>query len=280
LPQLANVQVLDGFAADGTPKLRPARAAITLRHLLTHSSGFAYDIWNADIARYLEVTGKPGIISCTNAALDLPLVFDPGASWDYGIGIDWAGKAVEAVSGKTLGTYLAENLFAPLGMRDTGFRITDDQRTRLARVHARTSDGVVTTDFEIPQTPEFEMGGGGLYATVSDYLRFARMIMGGGALDGTRVLAESTVATMGQNAMGDLRCRAMKSAAPGSTNDVDFLAGMQWGLSFLINPEFLPTGRSAGSLAWAGLANSYYWIDPSKQVAGVSRRSSSAVRCI
>jgi CubicO group peptidase (beta-lactamase class C family) len=269
LPQLANVQVLDGFAADGTPKLRPARAAITLRHLLTHSSGFAYDIWNADIARYLEVTGKPGIISCTNAALDLPLVFDPGASWDYGIGIDWAGKAVEAVSGKTLGTYLAENLFAPLGMRDTGFRITDDQRTRLARVHARTSDGVVTTDFEIPQTPEFEMGGGGLYATVSDYLRFARMIMGGGALDGTRVLAESTVATMGQNAMGDLRCRAMKSAAPGSTNDVDFLAGMQWGLSFLINPEVLPTGRSAGSLAWAGLANSYYWIDPSKQVAGV-----------
>ena len=269
LPQLANAQVLDGFAADGTPKLRPARAAITLRHLLTHSSGFVYDMWNADMARYLEVTGKPGIISCTNAALDLPLVFDPGAAWDYGIGIDWAGKAVEAVSGKTLGTYLAENLFAPLGMRDTGFRITDDQRSRLARVHARTPDGVITTDFEISQTPEFEMGGGGLYATVSDYLRFARMILGGGALDGTRVLAESTVATMGQNAMGDLRCRAMKSVAPGSTNDVDFLAGMQWGLSFLINPEALPTGRSAGSLAWAGLANSYYWIDPSKQVAGV-----------
>lgn len=269
LPQLANAQVLDGFAADGTPRLRPARAAITLRHLLTHSSGFVYDMWNADMARYLEVTGKPGIISCTNAALDLPLVFDPGAAWDYGIGIDWAGKAVEAVSGKTLGTYLAENLFAPLGMRDTGFRITDDQRGRLARVHARTPDGVITTDFEISQTPEFEMGGGGLYATVSDYLRFARMILGGGALDGTRVLAELTVATMGQNAMGDLRCQAMKSVAPGSTNDVDFLAGMQWGLSFLINPEALPTGRSAGSLAWAGLANSYYWIDPSKQVAGV-----------
>ncbi len=190
LPQLANAQVLDGFAADGTPRLRPARAAITLRHLLTHSSGFVYDMWNADMARYLEVTGKPGIISCTNAALDLPLVFDPGAAWDYGIGIDWAGKAVEAVSGKTLGTYLAENLFAPLGMRDTGFRITDDQRGRLARVHARTPDGVITTDFEISQTPEFEMGGGGLYATVSDYLRFARMILGGGALDGTRVLAE------------------------------------------------------------------------------------------
>ncbi|HET7882631.1 MAG TPA: serine hydrolase domain-containing protein [Acetobacteraceae bacterium] len=269
LPQLADVQVLDGFEAGGAPKLRPARAPITLRHLLTHSSGFVYDLWNADMARYLEVTGKPGIISCTNAALDLPLVFDPGAAWDYGIGIDWAGKAVEAVSGKTLGSYLVDSLFRPLGMRDTGFRISDDQRSRLALVHARTPDGVVVTDFEIPQAPEFEMGGGGLYATVSDYLRFARMILGGGVLDGTRVLAPSTVATMGQNAMGDLRCRALKSAAPGSTNDVGFLAGMQWGLSFLINPEVLPSGRSAGSLAWAGLANSYYWIDPSKKVAGV-----------
>jgi methyl acetate hydrolase len=113
------------------------------------------------------------------------------------------------------------------------------------------------------------MGGGGLYATVSDYLRFARMILGGGALDGARVLAEQTVALMSGNAMGDLRCRNLKSAVPGSTNDVDFLDGMQWGLSFVINPEPLPTGRSAGSLAWAGLANSYYWIDPVKQVAGV-----------
>jgi methyl acetate hydrolase len=176
---------------------------------------------------------------------------------------------VEAVSGKTLGVWLAENLFAPLGMRDTGFRIRDDQRARLARIHARTPEGIVSTDLEIPQSPEFEMGGGGLYSTASDYLRFARMILGGGALDDARVLAEPTVALMSGNAMGDLRCRPMKSAVPGSTNDVDFLDGMQWGLSFLINPEPLPTGRSAGSLAWAGLANSYYWIDPVKQVAGV-----------
>jgi methyl acetate hydrolase len=269
LPQLANLQVLEGFDAGGKPKLRPARVAVTLRHLLTHSSGFVYDSWNADMSRYLEVTGTPGIISCANAALDLPLVFDPGSAWDYGIGIDWAGKAVEAVSGKPLGLYLADNLFGPLGMRDTGFRIRDDQRARLARVHARTPEGTLAIDFEIPQTPEFEMGGGGLYSTVGDYLRFTRMILGGGALNGVRVLAAPTVAQMSQNAMGDLRCRAMKSVAPDSTNDVDFLAGMQWGLSFLINPEALPTGRSAGSLAWAGLANSYFWIDPTKQVAGV-----------
>jgi methyl acetate hydrolase len=269
LPELAAVQVLEGFGPDGTPKLRPARGAITLRHLLTHSSGFVYDMWNADLARYLEVTGKPGIISCRDASLELPLVFDPGAAWDYGIGIDWAGKAVEAVSGKTLGAYLAENLFGPLGMRDTQFRIRDDQRARLARVHARTPEGIVATDLEIPQAPEFEMGGGGLYSTVGDYLRFTRMILGRGALDGVRVLSEPTIALMSANAMGELRCRPLKSAAPDSTNDVDFLDGMQWGLSFLINPEPLPTGRSPGSLAWAGLANSYYWIDPVKQVAGV-----------
>ena len=269
LPQLANAQVLEGFGADGTPKLRPARVPITLRHLLTHSSGFVYNMWNADMARYLEVTGKPGITTCTNAALELPLVFDPGSAWDYGIGIDWAGKAIEAVTGKTLGVVLKENLFAPLGMRDTGFLIRDDQRARLARVHARTPNGIIVTDLEIPQTPEFEMGGGGLYATVGDYLRFARMILGGGELDGARVLAAPTVAMMSQNAMGDLRCRPLKSSSPASTNDVDFLDGWQWGLSFLINPEALPTGRSAGSLAWAGLANSYYWIDPSKHVAGV-----------
>jgi len=269
LPQLRDLKVLEGFDAGGKPKLRPARVPVTLRHLLTHSSGFVYDMWNADMSRYLELTGTPGIISCANAALDLPLVFEPGSAWDYGIGIDWAGKAVEAVSGKSLGVYLADNLFRPLGMRDTGFRIRDDQRARLARMHARTPEGIIAIDFEIPQAPEFEMGGGGLYSTVGDYLRFTRMILEGGVLDGVRVLAAPTVAQMSQNAMGDLRCRAMKSVAPGSTNDVDFLAGMQWGLSFLINPEALPTGRSAGSLAWAGLANSYFWIDPAKQVAGV-----------
>jgi len=269
LPQLRDLKVLEGFDAGGKPKLRPARVPVTLRHLLTHSSGFVYDMWNANMSRYLELTGTPGIISCANAALDLPLVFEPGSAWDYGIGIDWAGKAVEAVSGKSLGVYLADNLFRPLGMRDTGFRIRDDQRARLARMHARTPEGIIAIDFEIPQAPEFEMGGGGLYSTVGDYLRFTRMILEGGVLDGVRVLAAPTVAQMSQNAMGDLRCRAMKSVAPGSTNDVDFLAGMQWGLSFLINPEALPTGRSAGSLAWAGLANSYFWIDPAKQVAGV-----------
>ena len=265
LPELAKTQVLEGFDAAGNPKLRPPKRDITLRHLLTHTSGFVYDIWNADIGRYMEKTGIPGIVSCQNKALTTPLTFDPGDRWDYGIGIDWAGKAVEAVSGQTLGQYMRQNLFDPLGMADTGFKIGDAGRHRLARIHARTPDGLVSTSTEVPQDPEFEMGGGGLYSTVGDYLKFARMILANGA----NVLKPETVALMSRNAMGNVKCRPLKTAAPNASNDVDFIDGMQWGLTFLINPEPMPTGRSAGSLAWAGLANTYYWIDPVRKIAGV-----------
>jgi methyl acetate hydrolase len=269
LPELASPQVLEGFDGD-KPKLRPAKSPITLRHLLTHTNGMVYHIWNADILKYLEVTQTPDITQCKNACLQLPLVFDPGTAWDYGIGIDWAGKAVEAISGMRLGRYFEQNLLGPLGMRDTAFHIGAEQRQRLAKIHVRGENGGFTaTDVEIPQEPEFEMGGGGLYGTVGDYLRFVRMILGGGALDGVRVLRAETVKTMGANAMGALACVPMKTAIAGLSADVDFIAGMKWGLSFLMNPTPLPTGRSANSLAWAGLANSFFWIDPARRVAGV-----------
>jgi CubicO group peptidase (beta-lactamase class C family) len=269
LPELGSVQVLEGFDTTGKSKLRPARDAVTLRHLLTHTAGFVYHIWNPNMLRYLEATSTPDVFTCKNAALRLPLVFDPGSAWDYGIGIDWAGKAVEAVSGMRLGRYLEQNLLGPLGMRDTAFRIGAAQRARLARIHTRSNGGFATTDIELPQEPEFDMGGGGLYGTVGDYLRFTRMILGNGALDGVRVLKPETVATMSTNAMGSLTCVPLKTAVAGLSGDVDFIAGMKWGLSFIINPTALPTGRSAGSLAWAGIANSFFWIDPARRVAGV-----------
>ncbi len=269
LPELGRVQVLDGFDAAGQPRLRAPKRPITLRHLLTHTSGFTYDIWNADMGRHMEAAGIPGIISCQNAALTTPLVFDPGEKWEYGISIDWAGKAIEAISGQTLAAYMTDHVLAPLGMADTAFRIGEAQRQRLAKIHARTPDGLVSTDMELPQEPEFHMGGGGLYATVGDYLKFTQMILHGGSFGGVRVLQPQTVAAMTQNAMGGLVCNPMKTAAPGASNDVDFVAGMKWGLSFLINPQALPTGRSANSLAWAGLANSYFWIDPARGVTGV-----------
>ena len=269
LPELANPLVLEGFDVDGNPKTRPARRDVTLRHLLTHTSGCSYDFWSADITRYLEKTGTPAIISCANAALTVPLIADPGEKWEYGIGIDFAGKAVEKVTGQKLGGYMKENIFDPLGMKDTAFKIGDEQRKRLAKIHARTPEGLVATDTEIPQAPEFEMGGGGLYGTVGDYLKFAQVFLHNGTFNGVQILKPETVKLMSQNAAGDVRVRPLKTAQPPISNDVDFIDGMQWGLSFLINHESLPTGRSAGSLAWAGLANSYFWIDPTKGVAGV-----------
>jgi methyl acetate hydrolase len=269
LPQLGRVQVLQGFDADGKPRLRAPKRAITLRHLLTHTAGYAYNTWNRDIARYMELTDTPSILSCRNATLALPLIADPGEKWEYGISIDWVGKAVEAVSGQTLDEYMQENLMEPLGMTDTAFKIGDAQRLRLARIHMRTPAGLVPTDIELPQNPEFHMGGGGLYSTVSDYLKFARIIMHSGALNGVQVLRPETVAAMSRNAMGDMVCNAMKTVDPPLSNDIDFVAGMKWGLSFMINPAQMPTGRSPGSLAWAGIANSYYWIDPIRKVTGV-----------
>src|SRR6202011_4064065 len=130
LPDLAAPQVLEGFDAKGEPKLRPAKNPITLRHLMTHTAGFAYDMWNGDMVKYLEKTGTPDITSCKNAALKTPIMSDIGSRWEYGTNIDFVGKAVEAVSGKNLDAYLRDHLFTPLGMADTGFRLSESRRDR------------------------------------------------------------------------------------------------------------------------------------------------------
>jgi methyl acetate hydrolase len=274
IPSLGEARVLEGFDAAGKPRTRKPKRDITLRHLLTHTAGFGYDIWSPEIAKYMEAMEVPGIISCQNKALTTPLLFDPGDRWFYGINIDFAGKMVEAASGQTLGRYMQDNLFGPLGMTSTAFRISDDMRRRLAKIHHRGADGALVADptIEIPQEPEFEMGGGGLYSTAGDYLKFVRLMLNHGRSDkGEAVLKPETVAEMSKNAMGDCRVCLLKTAAPPFSNDAEFFPGMEktWGLSFMINTADAPTGRSAGSLAWAGLANTYYWIDQKKGVGGV-----------
>jgi methyl acetate hydrolase len=272
LPELSAPQVLEGFDPSGEPRFRPAKRPITLRHLLTHTAGLVYDIWNAEMTRYMETKAIPGIISCQNAALSLPLVFDPGDKWDYGINIDWVGKAVERVSGQVLGDYFAEHLFEPIGMKDTGFKLTQQRRTRLAGMHARGPDGTLAPiEFEVPQEPEFQMGGGGLYGTASDYLAFERVFLNEGRANGRSVLKPETVRLMAANAIGDLNVQPLKTVAPNLSNDAEFFPGMvkKWGLGFMISTEAVPGGRSAGSLAWAGLGNTYFWIDPDRGIAGV-----------
>jgi CubicO group peptidase (beta-lactamase class C family) len=272
LQDLAETQVLDGFDSEGAPKLRPPRQPITLRHLLTHTAGFCYDMWNGDMVRYLETTGIPPFRSGLNAAMKVPIMRDPGTRWEYGTNIDFVGKVVEAVSGERLDAYFQNHLLVPLGMTDTAFVIGGDQRKRLVAMHSRGADGALTPiPFEIKQDPEFFAGGGGLYGTAPDYIKFTQMMLNNGTGNGNRILKPETVALMSQNHIGELNMTPMTSAVPTASNNVDFLPGIdkKYGLSFMINTAPSAEGRSAGSLAWAGLANTYYWIDPARDITGV-----------
>ncbi len=270
-PELGHVGVLTGFDANGKPQTRPPKRDITLRQLLTHSAGFSYEIWNTDMQKVQAALEIPSVTECKNKALTLPLLFDPGEGWEYGINIDWAGKMIEKVSGQSLGQYLQHNIFDPLGMTSTAFHINADMRQRLATTHLRGPDGdLAVFPFEIPQQPEFEMGGGGLYGTVGDYLKFLRMVLNYGQLGGERVLTPEGVVSLGLNQMGDCRVYNLKAAIP-LTNDAEFFPGIpkSWSLAFQINHEAAPTGRPAGGMMWAGLANSYYWVDQTTGLAGV-----------
>jgi methyl acetate hydrolase len=271
-PALARPQVLDGFDASGAPILRPARRPITLKHLLTHTAGFVYEVWNPDALRYVEATGTPRVLSGRLAALRRPLAFDPGERWEYGINTDWVGRIVEAVSGKTLDAYFRDHLFAPLGMRDTGFVPAPEQHARQAHVHQRKPDGSLEPQpLPAPSMPEFFAGGGGLVSTGPDYLRFLRMLLNGGSLNDAHILKPETVALMNRNHIGELPAGIMKTCNPQLSNDVDFFPGaeLRWGLGYMLNLEPGPNGRSAGTVSWAGLFNSYYWLDPVRRVTGV-----------
>lgn len=272
LPFTRDVQVLEGFDAAGTPKLRAPADAVTVRHLLTHTSGYGYDIFNADLGRYIETMGLPSILTCRHDALKVPLLFDPGTRWEYGIGIDLAGRIVEILSGQDLEAYCREHIFAPLGMADTSFRPADAMKKRLVGAHARGPDGnPVPIDFELPQDAEFLMGGAGLYSTGADYMAFCRMLLGGGTLDGRQVLRPETVKLMSHNHIGALEVPKVRSDNPQMVLETEMFPGIvkKWGLSFLINADPWPGGRAAGSLCWAGVHNTFFWVDPASQIAAV-----------
>jgi CubicO group peptidase (beta-lactamase class C family) len=269
---LAQPLVLDGFDAQGKPILRPPKRPITLKHLLTHTAGFCYEQWNPDLERCIAALGLPQMASGTLAALRMPLMFDPGERWEYGINIDWVGRLVEEISGQKLDAYFAAHITGPLGMKDTGFAVSSAQRARQAAVHQRAADGTLTPQpFEVPIEREFLAGGGGLYCTAGDYLSFLQMLLRGGKLDGMEILKPETVALMGENHIGALPAGVLKANWPQMTNDVDLFPGqnVRWGLGYMLTPEPGPYGRSAGSLTWAGIFNTYYWLDPAKRVAGL-----------
>lgn len=273
VPWLGEVEVLDGFDDGGNPVLRPPRTQMTLRNLLTHTSGFVYEIWNANQAQYLRATGRPGVSAGTRDAYRQPLAFDPGTRWEYGIGIDWATRMLEEVTGRLLPDILRTEVFEPLGMTDTAYEPTPSMGARLGPVHTRDRHGRFRASDAAPlgTDREYNGGGGGLHSTLGDYGRFVRSILRGGELDGQRVLSADTVRRAAENHIGDLRVNMLPTMVPAASADAEFFPGLHktWGLTFQINEEPAPTGRPAGSLSWAGLLNTFFWIDTTNDVAGV-----------
>ena len=260
LPALAAPKVLDGFEADGTPRLRAAQRPITLKDLLTHTSGLAYDFCSADLTRYFAASGD-GLMSPVPT-----LVFDPGDRWQYGIGIDAAGWAIETASGQGLEAYFAEHILGPLGMTDTAFTPDSARTARRAGMHMRTPDGGHVPMDPIPTPPQL-WGGGGLTSTAPDYLKFLRAVMS----DGAGVASPQTLAWLRETQTGLGPAGELASSNPVFSEDFRPMPGIdkRWTLGFLRNEADSPGGRRAGSLAWGGIANCYYWADPASGVAGV-----------
>ena len=273
LPLVRDVKVLEGFDGDGTPRLRDPKTPVTLRHLLTHTAGYGYDIFNPDLARYVQIAGLPSILSRKNDALRVPLLFDPGSGWEYGIGLDLVGKVIEEVTGEDLESYFRRHILDPLGMRDTGFLLRNDMARRLVGTHMRGPDGKpIAISIEPMEEAEFHTGGAGLFSTAPDYVTFTRMLLAGGALDGVEVLKPETVKLMARNAIGDLNVPMVRSNNPALALEVETFPGQvkKWGLTFLINTKDIEGFRSAGSLTWGGVHNTYFWIDLEKRITAVA----------
>ncbi len=265
-PTLASQQVLTGFDDKGAPQLRPARNPITLRNLLSHTSGLSYQLWDSNVLRYARLARNNPALPRT------PLMFDPGSKWAYGGSLDRVGRLVEIASGKTLDRYFHDHICAPLGMTDTVFVVSDLQRARQASLHLRKADRSFVPQPIVKQTPpKVFSGGGGIYSTAPDYLTLLQALLNGGSLAGKSILRPETVALMSTNQIGGLEAGIMKTTNPALSNDVDFFPGirLRWGLGHMINLDPVREGRKAGSLTWAGLYNTYYWIDPASGIAGV-----------
>jgi len=268
LPELAAPSVFTSFdAATGAYAVRPAANKITVRQLFTHTTGLGYGFTSATVRDFKPREGERYAAG--------PLLFEPGTDWVYGTSNDWLGKLVEKISGQNLEEYFHDHIFVPLRMTDTFYNVPDDKQSRLVTVHQRKDgrpDGPVTEQPNQPRRPATTFnGGGGLNSTAADYLRFVRMLLNGGELDGAQVLSPAAVALMAKNQIGDVGVRAIKSALPASSMDFRFVndGKDKWGLGFLITTVGVPGKRSAGSLSWGGIDNTYFWVDRTRGVGGV-----------
>ena len=263
LPEFRDLKVFESFDhATGEYRLRPARKSVTVRQLLTHTSGIAYNFVSPIVRDFKPKNGETYPVG--------PLLFDPGERWHYGTSTDWVGRLVEVATGQSLDAYFREHIFAPLKMVDTHYSIPSDKHARLVAMHHREGGSMVKDATQLPVTLRTTPGSTGLTSTGADYIRFLRMVLNGGELDGVRLVSAETISDMSRNHIGGLNCFALKTAMPERSNDFFFIADGRdkWGLGFLIAAADRPGGPSAGSLSWGGLFNTYFWIDRAKGVTG------------
>jgi CubicO group peptidase (beta-lactamase class C family) len=268
-PEWADLQVLEGFDGD-TPRLRAPASKATVRHLVTHTSGASYWFWNADIVRWEAATGTPNVLSGENVIFTAPLVADPGTTYEYGINTDWLGKVVEAASGQLLDAFIGENITGPLGMDQTAFLMSAEQRANSAPVHLKGEDGAwAASDIDLRQDPEYWAGGHGLHSTPRDYLKFESMLLRDGtSADGVKILEKETVDAAFSNQIGDLDFPAeIPTGDAATTHPLNLGPGYKWGYGLLLNTEDIPGKRRAYSGAWAGLLNTHFWVDRTTGVA-------------
>lgn len=273
VPEIAELQVLDGFDAAGQPRTRAPKRDITVNDLMLHLSGLCYEFFSHDDLKYRTAKNIPTVVSSSFASIRTVLLHDPGEAWTYGVNIDWLGRIVEQQRGKRLGEVMKERVFAPLGMQDIAFTMTDSMKARRVTLHDRAQDGKLTPlpDLVLPQPPEMDMGGHGLYSTVGEYMKFIRMILNDGAGPNGRVLKAETVEAMSRNGLpAGMTSGGWKTSIPSLSNDGEFDPGIKktWAYTFQRNEQPTRTGRPAGSLMWAGLGNLFYWIDRQNGVGG------------
>lgn len=271
LPEWREMRVLEGWDGE-TPRLRRPRRRATVADLAAHRAGLAYDHWSAEQARFQAATDLPRMSTGRRAALFAPLLFEPGEDWAYGIGIDWLGRVVEAVSGRRIDAFCRDEVFAPLGMEDTVFALDAARRARLAMaVRRRPDGGFAPVEMGPPPAPEIYGMGHALYGTGADYMRFLRMLLGGGALEGRRLIRAETLAALVGGQTGAVPVRPLRTVAPRFSADVDIAPGARLSHSFfaLRVETDGPNGRRAGAQGWAGILNTHWWIDPARNVAGL-----------
>lgn len=270
IPEFADRMVLiEG--ASSLDQVRPAETRMTLHHLLTHTSGLTYSfnegvLAEAMLEHKLDFGSKKHMLADTVSRLaELPLAFDPGSQWNYGVSTDVIGRVVEVLSGQSLGEFFAERILGPLGMNDTSFGVTDENLDRFAACYVKTDEDPLKLMDTAAVTPyradnvNLHSGGGGLVSTIDDYLRFAEMLRGRGALGDVRLLAPKTVEMMTMNGLpGDLASMGQPVFSEVSFDGVGF--GL--GVSVTLNPGLAKTASSVGDYGWGGMASTMFWVDP------------------